>query len=222
MVKAIYFIRRKPGMELEAFRSYWLGPHADLVRKVPELRKYVQCHTLDSGYRNHEPVYDGVAELWFDDTDSMRRVAQTRESRAVADDDAAFIDMSAFGFILAREWVQKDGPTHASMVKMVEFITRKPSMSVEEFQAHWGNVHGPLASKLSAVRRYVQCHVRPSAYREGRTPRYDGVAEVWFDSIEAMRASQRAPEYPAVHDDEARFLAPGRPPFIIAREHLII
>lgn len=51
MVKAIYLIKRKPGMELEAFRNYWLTTHASLALKVPGLRKYVQSHTLLSGYK---------------------------------------------------------------------------------------------------------------------------------------------------------------------------
>src|SRR2546422_565680 len=62
MVQAIYFIKRKAGMNLEDFRRCWLTTHAELVRRVAGLRRYVQSHTLDSGYRKHEPLYDGVAE----------------------------------------------------------------------------------------------------------------------------------------------------------------
>jgi len=47
-------------MTLEDFRKYWLTEHAVLVLKVPELVKYVQSHTMDSGYRDHEPIYDGI------------------------------------------------------------------------------------------------------------------------------------------------------------------
>ena len=37
MVKAIYLIKRKRGMELEAFRNYWITIHAGLALKVPGL-----------------------------------------------------------------------------------------------------------------------------------------------------------------------------------------
>src|SRR5581483_11059008 len=100
MVKAIYFIKRRPDMTLEAFRRYWLNQHAEIVRGVPELRRYVQSHTIDDFYRHGDPVYDGIAELWYDDTAAMRRIAGTPASQAAADDDAKFIDMSSFGFIL--------------------------------------------------------------------------------------------------------------------------
>lgn len=221
MVKAIYFIKRKPGMSLEAFREYWLNTHAQIVRKVPELYKYVQSHTLDSGYRRHEPVYDGIAELWYENTDVMRRIANTPESRAAAEDDAKFIDMPKFEFVLTQERVQKEAPIEAGMPKFIAFINRKPGMSVEDFQLHWRTRHGALGAKVPGVRRYVQCHVRPSAYRAGREPRFDGVAETWFENEDAMRAAANTPEYKAVRADEANFLA-GDPAFIIAKEYLIL
>jgi uncharacterized protein (TIGR02118 family) len=221
MVKAIYFIKRKPAMELAEFRRYWLDQHAALVRKVPELKKYVQWHTLDSGYRNHEPIYDGIAELWYADTDAMRRIADTPASRAAADDDANFIDMSQFSFVLTEERVQKEGAVDSAMPRFAAFITRKPGMAPEAFQKHWATTHGALGAKVPGIVRYVQSHVRLSAYRSGRSPRWDGVAETWFTDYEAMRAAEHTPEYRAVRSDEKNFLA-GPPPFIIAREYAIV
>lgn len=221
MVKAIYFIKRKPSMSLEAFREYWLKNHAELVLKVPELRKYVQSHTLDSGYRKHEPIYDGIAALWYDNTDVMRRIAHTPESRAAGDDDAKFIDMSKFGFILTREYVQKENPIDPSLPKLVAFLKKKPDMSVEAFQARWRSPHGQLGSAVPGVRRYVQCHVLTSGYKSGRAPMFDGVAESWFESDEAMRAGGNTPQYKALRADEPNFLA-GDPAFIIAKEYVIL
>ncbi|HEY6394593.1 MAG TPA: EthD domain-containing protein [Candidatus Binataceae bacterium] len=222
MVKAIYFIKRKPGMSLENFRHYWLNNHAEVVRKVAEIRKYVQSHTLDSGYSTHEPAYDGIAELWYDNTDVMRQIVNTPESRAAGEDDANFIDMTKFGFILVDERVQKEAPTTPEMPKLIAFLTRKAGMDVDKFQAYWRGHHGPVASKIPQVRRYVQCHVRRSAYMSGRSPVYDGVAETWFENLDAMRESGDTEEYRAVRADEANFLEPGKIQFIIAREYPII
>ena len=221
MVKAIYFIKRKPGMDVEQFQKYWLNTHAGIVSKVPELRKYVQCHTLLSGYRKGEPVYDGVAELWFDDVETMRRIADLPQSKAAVADDYNFIDMP-MEFVLTREHLQKDGPTNASMVKLVEFVFRKPGMDVEQFQKYWRTVHGPLAAKIPTMRRYVQSHNLPSAYRDGRQPVCDGVAEVWFDATDAMRASEKTPEYAATRADEPNFIDTTNLKFIITREHTIV
>jgi uncharacterized protein (TIGR02118 family) len=222
MVKAIYLIKRKQGMELEAFRNYWLTTHADLALKVPGLRKYVQSHTQLSGYKKGEPLYDGIAEVWYDDTDAMRRIAELPEARAVNADGPVFMDMRASGFILTREHVIKDGAVTPSMLKYVAFAKCKPGMDVQAYQTYWKEHHGPLAAKIPVVHRYVQSHPLMSAYRGGLTPLCDGVAETWFDDTNAMRVSQTTPEYQAVRADEPNFVDISHLAFIITQEHVML
>jgi len=221
MIKAIYFIKRKPGMDVAAFQKYWLTVHAEIVKKVPEIRRYVQSHTILSGYRNGEPAYDGVAELWFDDIETMRRIAELPQSKEAQADDYNFISMP-MSLVLTQEHSQKEGATDPSMVKLLEFIIRKPGMEVERFQNYWGAIHGPIAAKIATIRRYVQSHILPSAYRDGRQPVCDGVAEVWFDSTDAMRASEKTAEYTVTRADEVNFLDSEPFKFIITKEHVII
>jgi uncharacterized protein (TIGR02118 family) len=221
MVKAIYFINRKPGMELEAFRHYWINDHARIVREVPELRRYVQSHTIDQFYRGGEPPYDGIAELWYDDTAAMRRIADTSASRAAADDDAKFLDMSKFGFVLTEEHAIIDGVVTEAMLKLIAFLNRRPGMAVDEFQSYWREKHAPLAAKMPSQRSYVQNHVRRSAYEGGRTPRYDGVAEAWFDNLDWLMNPPDTVDFNAIRADEANFLS-SPITFIITREHRIV
>ncbi len=72
------------------------------------------------------------------------------------------------------------------------------------------------------IRRYVQCHTRLSAYRAGRQPLYDGIAEVWFDSTDAMRQSEETPEYAAVRADEPNFINGSQLSFIITKEYRML
>src|SRR6266581_1360898 len=99
MVKALSFFRRKPGMSVEDFQSYWRAHHPDAVLKLPGIRRYVQSHTLRAGYRKRQPVYDGIAEVWFEDTGAMRALAGTPEYAGVRADEAKFIDHSTMGLI---------------------------------------------------------------------------------------------------------------------------
>ncbi len=48
LVKGIFLLKRKPGMSLADFRQYWKEVHGPIVLKLPGLRRYVQCHALDS------------------------------------------------------------------------------------------------------------------------------------------------------------------------------
>jgi len=221
MVKALSFFKRKQGMTVEAFQAYWRASHPEVVVKLPGLRRYVQSHTLLAGYRKGEPIYDGIAEIWFDDTRAMRALAGTTAYAAVQADEEEFIDRATMGLIITEEHVIKEGPVPPDGVKNVEFVTRKPGMSVEAFQKYWREIHGPLAALIPVIRRYVQSHTRLAAYEGGRRPRHDGAAITWFDDTQAMRASALSAEYARTRADEPNFVAP-EPPFIITREHVIV
>src|SRR5262249_36613322 len=158
------FFRRKAGMSVEDFQSYWRTHHPDAVLKLPGIRRYVQSHTLLAGYGKGQPVYDGIAELWFDDTAASRALAGTPAYAAVHAGEARFIDHATMGLVITEEHVIKDGPAPAGGVKNVEFVTRRPGMAVETFQRYWREVHGPLGARIPVIRRYVQSHTRRSAY----------------------------------------------------------
>jgi uncharacterized protein (TIGR02118 family) len=222
MVCVIAIIKRKPGMTVEAFQEYWRTTHAGVVRPLPGLRRYVQSHTLASGYRKGEPAWDGIAELWFDSVEALRALRGTPEQTAVDADEPRFIDRASMTMLLTDQHVIKAGPAPAGAAKWVEFLNRRPGLSPEAFQRHWREVHGPIAAGIPQIRRYVQSHVRLGAYASRRTPRYDGVAITWFDDTAAMRASATTVEYAATRADEANFLAPGDAPFIITREHVVV
>ena len=222
MVKAVSFFKRKAGMPVEEFQAYWLRTHPAAVVRLPGVRRYVQSHTRPAGYGKGEPIYDGIAELWFEDTKAMHALRGTKEMEAVTADEAVFIDRATMGLILTEEHVIKDGPAPPRGVKNVEFVTRKPGLAVQDFQRYWLEVHGPLAAQIPVIRRYVQSHTRVSAYERGRTPTYDGVAITWFDDTQGMRASAASPQYPRVRADEPNFIAPGDAPFIITTEHVIV
>jgi uncharacterized protein (TIGR02118 family) len=222
VVKAVSFFKRKAGMPVTEFQAYWRGSHPAAVVRLPGVRRYVQSHTRPAGYGKGEPIYDGIAELWFEDTRAMAALRGTKELAAVEADEAVFIDRSTMRLILTEEHVTKDGPAPSGGAKNVEFVVRKPGLGVDDFQRYWREVHGPLAAQIPMIRRYVQSHTRLSAYERGRTPIYDGVAITWFDDTEAMRASAATAQYARVRADEPNFIAPGDAPFIITTEHVVI
>ncbi len=70
--KIIFFLKRKPGMDIEEFRRHWLEVHGAIVLKLPRLRRYVQSHVLPSAYAEGEPLHDGFSYLWFDNDNDLR------------------------------------------------------------------------------------------------------------------------------------------------------
>lgn len=222
MLKAVGYLKRRPGMPVEDFQRHWLEAYGPMIAKLPGLRRYVQSHTLINGYRKGEPIYDGVAELWFDDEAAYRAAGQSDAMAAAQAGRADFMDEASLGVVLTREHQIKDTPVPDGAVKNIEFVTRKPGMPVEAFQHHWRAVHGPLGASIPVVLRYVQSHARAEDYTADAKPQWDGFALTWFASTDAMRESATTPEYAVTRADEPNFVAPGHLPIIIAREHVIV
>jgi len=70
------------------------------------------------------------------------------------------------------------------MFKLIILLKKKQSMSDEEFAKYWLDVHAPLAKKMPGLRKYVVNVVRRPPNRE---PDYNGVVELWFDDVQAMK-----------------------------------
>jgi uncharacterized protein (TIGR02118 family) len=99
------------------------------------------------------------------------------------------------------------------MVKLVICASRKPGITREEFGTYWREKHGPLVKSVTEfarhVRKYVQCHWTESPVPFGIAAQYDGVAELWFDSVEEAQAAFREPKYfEIIRPDELKFVDP--------------
>lgn len=103
------------------------------------------------------------------------------------------------------------------MIKTVTLLTRRSDLTSEQFHEHWKTVHAELVLAMPLVRRYVQC--RPVAV-PGREPPCDGVAEVWYDTVEDFVATAASSEYARLLDDEPNFMGAKTQdlPFVIVEE----
>ena len=209
MLKACTLIKRKPGMAVDAFQGYWLGAHSDIVKKLPFVKQYVQSHPLLGGYRKQDLIYDGLAEIWVDDTEALRALAYTEAYQAVREDEEQFIDPQATALLLTEEHV-------------IELVTRKNGMDAQNFQDYWKNIHGPIASQMPTVQRYVQSHTKLAGYKRTPQPKWDGIAITWFDSVDKMREGVGTPEFESTRADGINFADTTSQHLLITKEHFII
>ena len=118
------------------------------------------------------------------------------------------------------------------MIKFVMCLTRHPDMTREEFQGYWMNKHGPFFmsnADTMGAKKYVQSHTLDTPLNEGlrasrgMLPEYDGVAEVWFESEEALMAGMSSPEGQklgaALLEDEGNFIDHSKSSAFIVEEH---
>jgi len=121
------------------------------------------------------------------------------------------------------------------MIKLTYVLRRRPTMSREEFHRYWNEEHARLvASKAEVlhIRRYVQVDTLetpldgPLSEGRGHDEPYDGVAELWFDSIEDVAGALGTEEGQAAAadllEDEGRFIDLPRSPIWMGEEHVVV
>jgi uncharacterized protein (TIGR02118 family) len=109
------------------------------------------------------------------------------------------------------------------MIKTVTLLAKRDDWSREEFLRYWREVHAPLANDVANIRRYVQSECIDEVIRKDVTEMevaVDGVAEVWYDSEEAMWEARRSPAGLALLADGAKFI--GRARTVVVREQEFI
>jgi uncharacterized protein (TIGR02118 family) len=103
-VKAVSRVRRKEGLTPEDFRKHWADIHGPIACRLPGIQRYVQSATVDEAYAYGEPRWDGVAQIWAEDLDALKRLRESEAYTGDAMQDAnQFLDMSALSAFVVEE-----------------------------------------------------------------------------------------------------------------------
>lgn len=216
MLHIHYWITRRSDRDAEAFHQYWRNVHGPIVKKIPQLKRYVQSHRVELDGINTSQ-YDGAAEAWVEDEAAFQAMLhEPSYLEGALADEPNFIDMNNVAFQLTEDRVILDGPHQGGWIKGLYRLKRRPELSVAEFRRYWLDVHAGFALKLPGLRRYVQCVATDSAYREG-DPAWDGVAQIWFDDAGAMRRMVESPMGAESYADILRFVSVFD--VLVAEEH---
>jgi len=123
------------------------------------------------------------------------------------------------------------------MIKITYLMRRLPHLSLEEFQTYWSEKH-PQAAPEDAfstlgVKRYVQVLPLETDARNlvigprtGLVEPFDGMADLWVESIEAIESNwstEKAKEYLDIFfKDEQNFIDWTRSTILVSNENIVI
>ncbi len=120
------------------------------------------------------------------------------------------------------------------MVKLVYCLRRRADVSPEAFYRYWLDTHAPKVKSVAEAlraRRYIQSHTCGPDLNEafvasrGLAPAYDGITEVWWDSVEdvkaAMATSAGLDAMAMLLEDESRFIDFAHSRAFMTTEHPI-
>ena len=93
MIKRLTMWHARAGVSREDALRHWQSDHADLLRQVPGVRRYVQDHCVESP-EGGELQYVGLGEVGFDGFEAAAAATATSEWSAVIADADTFMDLS--------------------------------------------------------------------------------------------------------------------------------
>jgi hypothetical protein len=184
MIRLVYFLRRRQGLSLHDFQSYWRESHGPLVASHAThlgLLRYVQSHTLEDPIDQAlslarggamEPPFDGVADLWWATEDDLSRaLASAPGRRAGAEllaDEAHFIDLPRSPLHLAFEYPQINpapenllATPRSDLLKICFPLRHLATLAEPDARRYWLSHHGPVIrshAQGSGILRYLQVH----------------------------------------------------------------
>jgi uncharacterized protein (TIGR02118 family) len=89
------------------------------------------------------------------------------------------------------------------MLKFMVVIYKRLDLTRDEFRRHLKDVHAPLAMNLPGLRKYTQNYAGSDPMR--KSPGWDAIVELYFDSWAAMEAAWASPEGAASDADLPAF-----------------
>ena len=120
------------------------------------------------------------------------------------------------------------------MIKLVYCLKKHDDVDHANFYRYWLEEHGPLVESVAGAigaSRYVQSHTILPELNEtmlvsrGLQAPYDGVTEVWWETMSALEQGMSSPEGVAAQtqliEDEARFIDFSQSRVFMTEEHHI-
>ncbi len=189
MRKIVFFLKRRPELARPEFFAWWLDEHRPLVAKMPGLGHYV----ISLEAAGEDGSLDGMAELWFEDDAAAEAAFASAEGKAARADTEAHairrerIDVVEHPFV--------DHGTDPAF-RLVSALKRRTDMDRAQFKDWWLGRHAPMVVEFPELQRY-----QVSLVEDGEEGFADGIAEVYFADLEALRRVTSSPRVKEVQQD---------------------
>ena len=177
MINAITIIKKKQGLTYEKFQNYWKNEHAEIVTRSPLVGTYIQSHPIYNDELTFEDTIDGIAEIWFDDTNAMRSLAATKEYKDIQDDEKVFIDGSSVRLIIAEDIITVEGDV--SDYKLIIFMNKSSNVELTDFRKELVDMASQYSKKN--VNRMKVSLPKIAGYKGDKSPAWDAILTFWLD-----------------------------------------
>lgn len=192
MRKIIVFLKRRPELDRPAFFNWLLNEQRQSVEKIPSLRHY----TLSLEADGMDDMFDGLAELWFDDARAAEAGLTSPAGRAAIANTRAHVSRLERVDLVEHRFVDTGLP---APFKLVAALKRRSDLTRAAFKSWWLDRHAPLVIAFPELRRYQVDLVedRPEGFA-------DGIAEVSFVDLETLKRITASKQVKDAQEDSRR------------------
>ncbi len=215
-LKFLICARRRREDTQERYFYEWGNIHVSLMLTTPPIvmeifKRYVQ-HYAVSGITDDMLViprshmeWDNMADHWVEDYQALVR-SLTEEGYVQRMQPHAFGD-KAFNLALCKgETIFEEEGFRSGGVKLIHWFKKRPELSIGEFKTHWRERYAPAfmgaVGRSGLVRKYVvnyqheldQKLFKGTLFEHGGVGEFQGVEEIWFDSVESLARLRQEPK----------------------------
>jgi uncharacterized protein (TIGR02118 family) len=192
MHKTIIFLKRRTDLERAVFFDWWLNAHRPLVEKIPALRRY----TISLEAAGEDAIFDGLAELWFDNAQASETGFASPEGQIASADTRAHVSRRERVDLVEHKFVDTGLPAPC---KLVAALKRRADLTRAAFKLWWLGHHAPLVVAFPELRRY-----QVDLVEDGPEGFADGIAEVSFADLPTLQRITSSKRVKDVQEDSYR------------------
>lgn len=232
-IKIVRLVKRRSDLTPFQFKDYWLNRHAEHERRAIEstpLQKVVaSIATGEVALGATVPPFDGMVALYFKNLEDARATFRGPSTAAMREDARNFVafdqpqpQIFADEYLIAEKPGAAAAMKRSGQLKIIRTVYRRHDLKHTRFKDYWLTKHARLEEKVIATTP-MQRIVATFALPEDRAaPEFDGVAELYFDRIEDIRATFAGPVPATMREDEENFVQMDAPAVrLVAEEYLI-
>ena len=232
MFKIIRMVKRRKDMTLAQFKEYWLTRHAELHRKALDLapvqKVVASFSTGEVALGGTESQFDGMSAIYFNTLEDLRAAKAGPVPKMMAEDEKNFVSSVPIA-IVADEHLMSQKPGAAArlkksgQLKIIRTVYRRKDLTHQQFKDYWLNNHSKLEN-IVVTQSPTQYIVATFAVPEpGKEPDMDGMVELYYDSLEDIRAMFASKFPQMMRDDEQNFVQMDAPAIrAVTEEHVIV
>ena len=193
-----------------AFEKYYSGTHLPLVSANQAEIGFVRADLtrFTANLDGSKPKYYRQAELYFPSMDAARKGMATAGFKKVADDLANFASGGLAG-LLAMETNEPGDATTDEPPAIVTVIYNQPK-DTAAFEKYYAETHVPLVGANQAEIGFKKAELTKFASNlDGSAPAFYRQAELYFESMDALKKGTATAGFKKVADDLANFASGG-------------